>query len=364
MPITQEDIAKHLGISQVLVSYALRGNPRVNAQTRERVLATAQELGYDSLSNTSARAMVARRHGKRLRSGVIALAFPYETASDLRSVPYYVPILDGMQDEAADLGLEVCLCPVRNGGVPRIIREGNVDGVVSLSHNLMPADLDIPKVDLSWESQKTHSIAPDNRDGGRQATRHLFELGHRRIAFLGVMAAPGMPNEQRLLGYRDAMHEFGVEVHDEWVVEAAPVPPSCMSAVNEPGCGLCAACTGWSQLTAKNRAAGTKDWPGFTALVCHNDIVAMGALNQARKEGIESPRDISIVGFDDVSSQYHFKPPLTSIRLPLNEMGRDAVRLVQNIVEAAKESSAEYQHHTLPVSLVVHDSTARAVSPE
>jgi DNA-binding LacI/PurR family transcriptional regulator len=364
MPVTQDDIAKHLGISQVLVSYALRGNPRVNAQTRERILATAEDLGYDSRANNGARSMVARRHGKRLRSGVIAVVFPSETTVELRSIPYYVPILDGMQDEAAARGLEVCLCPMRSNEVPRIIRERNVDGVVVLARGLIPPDLDIPRVDLTCMSLVAHSVAPDDREGGRLATRHLLELGHRRIAYIGVVAAAGLPNELRRQGYYDAMREFGVEVPDEWIAEAEFVRPSCLSTADEPGCGNCAACSGWDLLLAQNGGRGVQNMPPFTALVCYNDHVAMGAIRQALKMGIEVPRDLSIVGFDDVSSQYHFRPALTSVSSPMNEMGADAVRIIQGIVEDGAERETEFRHHVLPVSLVTRDSTIRLVPEE
>lgn len=366
MPITQADIAKQLGISQVLVSYALRGNPAVNSQTRERVLAAAQELGYDSHSNRGARAMVARRYGKRVLNGVIAVMFPFDSSPELQSEPYYARLLGGMQAEAAARGIEICMCPIRTSEIPRIVREKSVDGVIMLSRvvseigsvlSRAASDLDMPMVNLQWYSEDANCICPDDRDGARQATRHLLELGHRRIAFLGTKCAPGLPGEQRLWGYQDAMQEYGAKVRAEWIEDQFP-RASCIAAAGEPGCGDCASCLGWTRLMEKNSASPQP----FTAVVCYNDPVAMSVIRQVRREGIEVPGDLSVVGFDDISTQYHFEPPLTSVRLPLQEMGSEAVRMVQDAIEAGDEAASGHKQFVMPVSLMIRDSTARPAS--
>lgn len=358
MSITQSDIAKHLGISQVLVSYALKGNPRVNEKTRQLILATAEDLGYDARSNNVGRALAARRNGKRLRTGVIAVAFPFQSSSELRSIPYYGAILDGMQDEATKRGVEICLCPIRTNEIPYIIREQSVDGVILLSRGLpMPQDIAIPKVNLQWYSEGAHCVCPDDREAGRLAALHLLELGHRRIAFMGILCADDLPSERRLAGYRDVMNEYGIEVREEWIAKPDFGLPICVPSADRPGCGECASCMGWAELVDRNR--NEKGSPDFTAIICYNDHMAMGVVNLARKAGIRVPRDLSVIGFDDISSAYHFQPALTSVKMSLYEMGADSIRIVQDIMETGGDTGVEYQQHILPVSLVVRDSTAK-----
>lgn len=366
MPVTQEDIAKHLGISQVLVSYALRGTTGVSAETRERILATVKELGYDARANSGARSLAARRHGKRVLNGMIAVIFPFEGSPALSHEPYYARLLGGIQSEAADKGIEICMCPIRSTEVPRVVREKSVDGIIMLDNVKTDISaalsgaaqaLSMPMVNLQWYSDEANCVCPDDRDGARQATRHLLELGHRRIAFLGLNCAPGLPADQRLWGYQDAMREYGVDVRDEWI-EAESVADSCIAAAGEPGCGECAVCQGWTRLMAKNQLSAQP----FTAIVCYNDHMAMSVIRQARRDGIDVPGDLSVVGFDDISTVYHFEPALTSVRLPLQEMGADAVRMVQEAIESGVESKPGYQQHEMPVNLVIRNSTARPAS--
>jgi LacI family repressor for deo operon, udp, cdd, tsx, nupC, and nupG len=366
MPITQADIAKHLGISQVLVSYALRGTTGVSAETRERILATVKELGYDARANSGARSLAARRHGTRVLNGMIAVIFPFDSSPALRREPYYARLLGGIQTEAAAKGIEICMCPIQTSEIPRIVREKSVDGIIMLDNVTSDISaalsraahaLDMPMVNLQWYSEEANCVCPDDRDGARQATRHLLELGHRRIAFLGTKCAPGLPADQRLWGYQDAMREYGIEVRDEWI-EDDFILASCIADADEPGCGECSSCQGWTRLIAKNQTG----LEPLTAIVCYNDIMAMSVIRQARRDGIDVPGDLSVVGFDDISTLYYFEPALTSVRLPLQEMGADAVRMVQEAIESNGESEPGYKQHVMPVSLMIRNSTARPPS--
>jgi DNA-binding LacI/PurR family transcriptional regulator len=358
MSVTQREIAAKLNMSQAHVARILSGKGVASQKTRLRVEAAAREMGYDPYANAGAVAMNARRHGTPLRRKVIAVVFSLDeqpAKSTLRSVPFFMPVIKGMEDEAAKRDIDICLCPVRHSEIPRLIREKNVDGVVMMTDVESMRDLGLPKVMFHGKSEEGTSICPDDRDGARQATRHLLELGHRRIGFIGVRYHSGLPWEKRLDGYYDALKEYGIESHEEWV-ETDLAWPACMPTADFPGCGHCAACTGWEKLVNKNKAGKKTVSPPVTALVCYNDLIAMGAIVQARRQGILVPRDLSIVGFDDVSVQYQFSLGLTSVSLPLYEMGCGAISKLQDVIET-ENSDGEFQ--PFPVSLIVRESTAK-----
>lgn len=360
MSVTQKEIAAKLNVAQSQVARALSGNSMVAAKTRERIQAAAREMGYDPFANSSALTMNAKRHGKPIRRGLIAALFrPKEfpnTGASMRSVPFYVPVFDGMDDEAEARGIDICLCPIRNADIPRLIRDKSVDGVILISHLQIKREDDLPKVYFHGPSANGPAVRPDDREGGRIATRHLLDLGHRRIAFLGMqtVSLPDSPDEQRLNGYLDAMREYGAPVNDNWI-ETRLGWPSCLPSADDPGCGHCACCTGWTRLMEKN-GGWNKSAPPVTAVVCYNDFVAMGSVVQARESGVNVPHDLSVVGFDDVSFQYQFYPAITSVSLPRYEMGRQAVTLLQDLIEAGP-GQREFAESVLPVSLVVRDST-------
>ncbi|RYF46767.1 MAG: LacI family transcriptional regulator, partial [Cytophagaceae bacterium] len=354
-----------------LVARALKGYPEVAESTRQRVELVAQEMGYSSGDNREARALISRRYGQRLKHGIIAVVFPPMDALSPRFMPFYETIIDGIETEARALGLDICLCPLRPNEVARLIRERNVDGVISLGyapwHVAAIHDLELSVVCLQERCEGAHSVVHDQRDGAFQATRHLIEIGHRRIAFLGGIDSAGQISQQRLQGYKEAMHKASLSIEDEWVEISLPMPRVTPMAYCS-GCGLCAACVGWQTLMAKNRnlpdsnqpnrGAGHNKSLSFTALVCHNDAIAIGAVEHARQQGFDVPHDLSVTGFDDVSRQYHFTPELTSIDFSRHVMGHHAVRLLQTVInEQDNGEVVPYQHHVLPVSLVVREST-------
>lgn len=356
MAVTQKEIAQKLNISRSLVARALKGYSEVSDETREKVRQVAAEMGYDPNTNQAARSLAARRYGQRADTGVIALMFPSSMNSSPRHMPFYVPFFEGMEEEAMALGMDVYMCWVRPGRLPHIIREGGVDGVVSVSNYeqelLEVQQLQIPLVAYQTTFNGAYSVLPDDRQGMYLATRHLLEQGHRRIAYLGCaidegcIASNGNP---RLQGYLDALQEFGVTPHPELIETHLKFPLATELSYCQ-GCGKCAACTGWQVLkgkTAKNP---------MTAVVCHNDIIAMGVVDHARKDGVDVPRQLSVIGFDDVSQRYHFEPAITSVQFSRYEMGKCAVR----IIHKARENDAGREkclNHIFPVTLAEHGST-------
>lgn len=363
MSVTQKDIATKLNISQAHVARALSGSTLVSTKTRLRIEQVARDMGYDAGANSAARSMIARRHGKSLKKGTIAMIFQ-SLGAPLRVLPFYEPFMEGIEEATTVNNTDLCLSLLRLPVLPRLIRDRNVDGVIvmgdfpQLSAEIQ--SLGLPVVTFHTCFKGISSVRPDDADGARQATQYLFEQGHRRIGYIGTFSSyineESDPGVARYQGYLEAMAEYGLASRDEWAVTQFGNPePTADTYCNAKGhCNRCAACCSWDYLMQKNRDQGTLDeFP--TAFVCHNDMIAMGLTENAGRDGVVVPRDLSVIGFDDMSVQYHFEPSLTSVSLPLREMGRNAVQLLSEMEPEADNQEAI--DSVFPVSLVVREST-------
>jgi LacI family transcriptional regulator len=361
MGVTQKEIAEELKMSQSYVARALRNDSVVPLATRQRVQATAAAMGYEAESNREARIMAARRFGQRIRTGIVAVVFPPE-ASAPRFVPFYRMILDAMRQEAELDEMDICVCPCRGGALPRLVRDRNVDGVIAINckHDLVAEihALSIPTVTFHAKYEEFHSVLSDDYDGACQATRHLLELGHRDIAYMGATPMPDEGLSARLQGFYDTMRENGVVVREEWVVNDLPLPQTTDEVLCE-GCRRCGVCCGWDILQARAGNAEKRGPLPFTALVCHNDPIAMSIVTAAKAQGYRVPEDFSVVGFDNVSRSYQFEPELTSVDLGRAELGRSAIRLLAKVIAqgGTEGRTHEAEHFVCPVTLAVHQST-------
>lgn len=371
MSVTQKQIAEKLNVSSSLVGRALRGDLAVAQSTRERIAAAALEMGYDAGANRDARYLAARRYGHHLKQDAVAVLYPVGDLA-LRSLPFYASLLDGIEAEAAETGVELCLCPAPAGELPRLIREKKVDGVILLWHSpehlAQIRALNLPAATLFEHSEGLAGLTVDDREGTYLATKHLLEAGHRRIAYLGVRESAELPGAAlRLQGYLDALAEFDREAPAAWRETRLELPTTTATSYCT-GCRVCAACVGWQTLNGKsggstNRGISLKGEVGFTALVCHNDAIAMGAIESAQREGVKVPTELSVTGFDDLSAAYHFQPAITSVQFSRPEMGRTVFRLLQEAIDkvhqgggAAADIGTEL-HYVFPVALVLRETT-------
>ena len=347
MPITQKELAERLGISRQIVGHALNGNPRVAESTRQRVMEAAQQYGYDANSNQEARAMIARRYGKRMRHDLIAVMMGIDYDGGLmRDMPYFTPLFQGIEQEAAIRSVDVALHTMRINHLPRYILEKRVDGVVAFAttseRNLGLYQDGVPLLTVGGSPQYASSLVADDYTGIRLTTQHLIDFGHRRIAYLGQVA--DFPTTiHRLNAYRDTMRKNGLAASEE-LVEATLKQPYA-NAGKEGMRKLCSRST------------------NFTALVCYNDTIAIGAIEHLRSIGIDVPRDVSVTGFDDVSLGYGLEPPLTSISFDRHAMGRRIVGVFYELLARIQEQPADnplpLYHEVFPVELVVRGSTRR-----
>ena len=352
---SQTDMAKEYGVSVTTV--------------REALSALSQQGLIEKIQGKGAFLTEKALYGEKpVKNGIFAVVFQqiaYEMMSTTspRSMPFYGPVFQGLEAMTRKIGVDICLCPTQSDELPRLIRERKVDGAIIIGH--APAiikqikEVGVPVIAFGAFSDLTHSVMADDRDGARQATKYLWDLGHRRIAFLGAEDLEKRPGKLRLQGYLEAMRELGATVRDEWVEQDLWIPHTtpllpCL------GCGRCTACIGWDTMKSKNGITSRTSELPFTGLVCHNDATAMGVIAQAKADGFEVPRDFSVIGFDDLSRAYHFSPEITSVNLSLRRMGEDAVQLLNDVFDKKysgdNSQEEEYIQVITPVGLAIHSS--------
>jgi LacI family transcriptional regulator len=225
--------------------------------------------------------------------------------------------------------------------LPKAVREANTSGAIFIQHlhPRMVEDiqrLGIPVVGIDhFPTMKTiDSLQIDNRHGALLATRHLLDLGHRSLAFL--RASRQRPSiAERAAGFREALRERGLQ---------------------SSGCFADAKELGFEASHARARELLTeRDRP--TAIFCANDDMASGVLRAAWELGVHVPRELSVVGFDDIAMSRRLLPPLTTVGVDKQRLGSQAL---ERLLELIAGNGGEVRHESVPVRLVVRDSTALA----
>ena len=350
--VTIKDVAQLSGVSPATVTRALQGHPRVLEATRARVQDAATRLGYQP--DHAARALVTGI------SRTIGLLVP--TIRD----PYWAEVAAGIEPRAAEEGFAVLIAsgygdPVRAGQTLEVLLGNRVDGIIvttsagvaeprltqAIGLPTVLVGLDPPvgtlelegarsaPVEALLEAGRRHRLGTllpqvsfDDVDAGEIATRHLIELGHRRIAFLA--GPPTLATVLRIAGARNVLEEAGLA----------------LSLVSNGG-----------DTFEQGRAAGLEVLSGqrdFTAIIAFNDLLAAGVIRAARTLGIDVPDELSVVGFDDIMLASLVEPQLTTVRAPKYEMGARATQLLFEHMQSEPRSDWEL----LRGSLVIRDSTA------
>jgi len=342
-PVTQKQIAEHLGLSQSLVAEALGGHPKISAATREKVEQGARALGYNPNDNRAARNLVARRHGRAVRQDIIAVVTPEVDwkGAHLSRTPFFMPYVAGVQSEAARRGIDVFNCSPHQGKLPRLLSQGGVDGIIVLgggSRNCAALDtLELPRVELGDFTEGRYSLTWDETTGAKQAAEHLLALGHRNVAYIGL---------------------------ELWVANSRDRRDAFAAAVARAGGHLFTSAVG-GEYCSPDQATGREgaekllgSGAHFTAVFCYNDLMAMGAIRCFEERGFKVPRDVSVVGFDDVSLFYGFTPGITSIGFDRLAMGEQAVTRLLEAVDAGELAPWGTSWEVFPTQVVERDSTA------
>lgn len=319
MAVTLRDVARAAGVSPATASRALHAPDLVAPERRELVQRVARELGYRP--NRAARELITGR------TGHLCLVVP-----DLEN-PFFSAVAKAVQARARTAGHAVVVADAEED--PQLEAElvaqlgAQADGVLLCSPRMSADDLadvaagDRPVLLVNREGAGLPSVVVDNRDGVRQAVRHLHALGHRRLAYAGGPA--GSWSDARR---REGLAASGTDVE---VVDLGAHAPVFAGGVAAADLALAS---------------------GATAVLAHNDLVALGVLDRLRTRGVRVPHDVSVVGFDDAPVATLVAPALTTVAVPLARLGRTAVDLLLTPHEDAAPRTV------LPVELVVRASTA------
>ncbi len=340
MAVTIKDIAKQAGVAHTTVSRALRGSPLIPPETTQRIRQIAAELGYHPSA--------AARSLKTSRSQVLGVV-----VSNLDD-PFFSEILQGIESVAQESGYSLFVAashhdPQREQRIVQAMVEHRADGVVICStpfsteqaRLLLEYSQPIVVVNNQSAEDYRYSIYHDDVDGSRQITRHLLDLGHRHIAYLGN-AASGRTTLDRLSGFRHEMAAAGRIIPAEYIYQA-------------PGGGA------QDGLIAVRHFLDLPERP--TALVCFNDMMAVGALKGLQQAGLRVPADCSVTGFDNIAFSAYTQPALTTFDQPKRFIGAEAARLILGLMQAPACDGAppEPVIRLLKGQLLVRESTA---SPE
>jgi len=335
MRVSIKDIAKAAGVSHPTVSRALSDSPLISEETKARIRRLAQEMGYSP--NALARGLVTRQTWS---VGVVVT-----TIAD----PFVAEIVQGIEATAHDAGYAVILCssgavPEREIAAVEMLRTKRVDGVIVTSSRVGALYLEhlerigVPIVLINNHNEQsgryTFTVSVDNRHGGWLATRHLVQLGHRRIGYVSGPANHSSDLD-RLAGYRQALIEAGIEPDAAWVVPGNGRPDGgeralrLLQSIGEP----------------------------LSAVFCYNDMTAIGLVHAARRAGLSVPRDLAVVGFDDILFASYFYPPLTTIAQPRVEMGQQAMRMMLTLITARQGGDEGLTNVVVQGKLIVRAST-------
>jgi DNA-binding LacI/PurR family transcriptional regulator len=323
-PPSIRDVARLAGVSHQTVSRVLNDHPSIRPETRERILQVMEDLNYRP--NRAARALVTSRSqtigilsASSTQYGPAASIAAIESAARARGYWVSTANIDARDPESITAGIAHLSAQAIEGLVV-------IAPQVRVFRALASQRIDVPYVTLqSAFLQPEHNLSVDQMAGARMATRHLIELGHRQIYHI---AGPQdwIEAEARMRGFLDEMDSHGlpltVPILGDWTAEFG--------------------------YYAGRELLRVRD---FTAVFASNDQMALGLMHAIRDEGLSVPRDISIVGFDDIPEAAHFWPPLTTVRQDFPELG---VRCVELLLDGSSATTSA----TITPVLIPRASTA------
>ncbi|ABF39334.1 transcriptional regulator, LacI family [Candidatus Koribacter versatilis Ellin345] len=328
------EIAKRAKVSTATVSRTINRVPTVDPKLAKRVWRVVDELGY--FPNTQARALVSGR------SRILGLV-----VSEITN-PFFPEIVQVFENIAVQNNYEILLTstghdPVRMEIAVRRMIEHRVEGVAlmtfgmeeSLLENLKRRKIPMVIVDVGPPRPLVSNIRVDYQHGIRQAVQHLAALRHHRIAFIsGPLRLPSA--RARLDAFKNAMHELDLPAHDELWVEG--------THTIEGG------------VEAAGRLLSLPSRP--TAIMCSNDMTALGVMRKSHELGIHIPHDLSLIGFDNIHISEFVLPPLTTIEMSQAELATLAFNALLAELQR-KTPNPNGTEYALETHLILRESTAR-----
>ncbi|WEH12424.1 LacI family DNA-binding transcriptional regulator [Streptomyces sp. VNUA24] len=330
---TIKTVAARAGVGRTTVSRVVNGSDLVSADARARVLAAIKELNY--VPNSVARGLVTNR------TDAVALVIP-ESESRLGSEPFFAALIRGVSGALADSRTQLQLMLVRDQAERDQLTESvatrRVDGVLLVSvHSTdrlpgMLEEMGLPTVLAGRRDagEQLSYVNADNAGGAAAAVRHLLERGRRRVATItGPLDMDVSRN--RLAGWHTAHREANLSASELLVEEGDFTEESGVRAMR----------------SLLERV------PDLDAVFAASDLMAVGALTELKRQKRQVPRDVAVAGFEDSVLARHTNPPLTTVRQPVEELGRTMARILTDITR----HGAPRRQVTLPTELVVREST-------
>jgi len=324
------DIARLAGVSTATVSKVFNQTGNISEKTRRRILEISRELNYQP--NVLASAL----NGKKTFS--LGLLIP-----DMVN-PFFAELARNVEDRAQELGFNLIICNTDNDMKKEVkyiqlLRQKSVDGIIVATgvrndeflKELIDQNVPVALVAREMSVLATSTVLVDDFAGGYNATRHLIDLGHKRIAVIAESMSVSSSKE-RVRGYRHALEEAGL-VYAEELVAASDFSIE----------------SGRETAQAILRQAERP-----TAIFACNDLLAIGAMQAAKELGIRVPEELSVVGFDNTILASITDPPMTTVAQPIRAMGHQVVDL---IVSEINETSTVKQRVVLLPELIVRQST-------
>jgi LacI family transcriptional regulator len=333
--LTIYEVAKRSGVSTATVSRVMADGKGFSAATRERVRATAAELGW--VPSGAARGLASRRNG------IVGLLFPdlgHSGELEEESPLYVDQVIRGAERAAAAAGHAVLISATHtaSGRDLAFMVAGKADGLVVMARCLSEGDIaalshSLPVVVLAnrHRGDGPDYVGADNRGGSRTVTAHLIRVHARTdLAFLAG-PADSPDSGERFAGFCEALREADLPV---------PAAPAARGGFTEAGGGAAVAA-----LIAEGRRP--------QAIVCGNDEMAVGALSALRAHRLRVPADVAVTGFDDIGVAHRISPALTTVRQPIRALGEEAVRI---LLDRIHDRAAPRNPVVLPTEVVIRRS--------
>lgn len=333
--VTSQDVANLAGVSRTTVSLVLNNveGIKISPETQKKVRDTAEKLGY--VPNATAQALATRR---ARAIGLVMTRSPHHIATDT-----FLPrILGGLLDIIREHKLRLLIESVEPEHQDRVYLElakaKHIDGMILLTPRIDDLEINsLEKVDVpvvlmgELKDSNLHSVDVDNRLAAKKAVQYLIDLGHTQIGCIANASPTYSAAPERVLGYKQALETAGLAIDEDRILYADFDPQSgfiCMQKL----------------LASKQK---------FTAIFIASDNVAMGAKSALREAGLRVPDDISIIGFDDIPWAEYADPPLTTIRLPAQELASEACLLLLDLM---KGKGSDNRRLVLDTELIVRHS--------
>ncbi|MFW5686703.1 MAG: LacI family DNA-binding transcriptional regulator [Halanaerobium sp.] len=333
---TMEEIAEKAGVSQATVSRVINGHSGVSERKRKLVMEWARKLDYQP--NRTAQSL------KNNKSNLIGLI-----VSDI-SNPYFAEIVHAVEKEAAQNGYNIILCNTENNIQKEkesinTLRSRQVEGILivpsdkSAPHLKNIKKLNLPIVVITQISDLFSSVAVDHAKGGEMIVKHLSDLGHTKIGYIGPLSYAGY-TEDKFEGYKNGLKDSNLEFNSKYVIKTDGGMPE-LSSQN--------AYKKVCQFLEK------KENELATAYFAYNDLAAFEAIKAFEDYNYQVPKDIAIAGFDNTSLAQINRPGLTTISQPIKTIGHVGLDMLLKKINNDNES----QNIILEPQLIVRDSTIK-----